>query len=52
METTLPSYVTEAFTKLSGQTEALIAAGWPVLILVFGGLTLMKLFKKFGNKAT
>lgn len=52
MAETLPTYVTEAFTKLSGQAEALIAAGWPVLILVFGGLTLMKLFKKFGNKAT
>ncbi len=49
---TLPTYVTEAFTTMTSQAEALMGQAWPVLVLVFGGAVLMKLFKKFGNKAT
>jgi len=50
--TTLPVYVTDAFASMTGQAEALMGQAWPVLVLVFGGMILMKLFKKFGNKAT
>lgn len=50
--TTLPTYVTDAFATMTGQAEALISQAWPVLIVIFGGGILMKLFKKFGNKAT
>lgn len=48
----LPEYITGAFTELKTNATDLIAESWPVLILIFGGLTLMKLFKKFGNRAT
>lgn len=50
--TPLPTYVSEAFVQLSDHAESLIGFSWPVLLVVFGGLTLMKLFKKFGSKAT
>lgn len=52
MENDLPVYVTDAFTTMQTQAEALIASAWPVLVVIFGGLILMKLFKKFGNRAT
>lgn len=48
----LPVYITDAFTDMKTNATDLIAEAWPVLILVFGGLVLMKLFKKFGNRAT
>lgn len=48
----LPVYITDAFAEMKTNATDLIAEAWPVLILVFGGLVLMKLFKKFGNRAT
>lgn len=48
----LPVYITDAFTEMQTNATDLIAEAWPVLILVFGGLVLMKLFKKFANRAT
>lgn len=48
----LPTEVTAAFTSLSSDGAAMIAAGWPVLVVIFGGLILMKIFKKVGSRAT
>ncbi|WP_420170664.1 major coat protein [Pseudomonas alloputida] len=48
----LPEYITAAFTEMKTNANDLIAESWPVLIMVFGALVLMKLFKKFGNRAT
>lgn len=48
----LPTAVTDAITAFQGDATALINAGWPLLVAVFGGMILMKLFKKVGNKAT
>lgn len=51
METTLPSYVGEAFTKLQGQFEALMSDAWPVMITIFAAFALMGMFKKVGRKS-
>jgi hypothetical protein len=48
----LPTAVDTAFTDFQSNAVALIDKGWPLLIAVFGGMVLMKLFKKVGNKAT
>lgn len=48
----LPAAVDTAFTDFQANAVALIDKGWPLLIAVFGGMVLMKLFKKVGNKAT
>ena len=48
----LPPEAIQAIADLKSDTTALSAEFWPYLLLVFGGLTLMKLFKKFGNRAT
>lgn len=48
----LPTAVDTAFTDFQANATALIDKGWPLLIAVFGGMVLMKLFKKVGNKAT
>lgn len=48
----LPVAVTDALTSFKTDATDLITAGWPVLVAVFGGMVLMKLFKKVGNKAT
>lgn len=48
----LPTEVTAAFSAISTDATDLLATGWPVLIVVFGGMILMKLFKKVASKAT
>lgn len=48
----LPTAVTDAITAFQADATSLINAGWPLLVAVFGGMILMKLFKKVGNKAT
>ncbi len=48
----LPVYITDAFTEMKTNATDLMSEAWPVLLLVFGGLVLMKLFKKFTNRAT
>lgn len=48
----LPTAVDTAFTDFQANATALLDKGWPLLIAVFGGMVLMKLFKKVGNKAT
>lgn len=51
METTLPAYVGEAFTKLGAQFDALMGEAWPVMLAIFAGFALMGMFKKVGRKA-
>lgn len=48
----LPAAVDTAFTDFQANATALLDKGWPLLIAVFGGMVLMKLFKKVGSKAT
>lgn len=48
----LPTAVDTAFTDFQANATALLDKGWPLLIAVFGGMVLMKLFKKVGSKAT
>lgn len=48
----LPTVVSDAITSFQTDTVSLINLGWPFLIAVFGGMLLMKLFKKVANKAT
>lgn len=49
--TALPAYVTAAFADILAKAEALVAEVWPVMLFIFGAMVLMKLFKKFGNRA-
>lgn len=48
----LPVYITDAFTEMQTNATDLAAQAWPVLIFVFGGFILMKMFKKFISRAT
>ena len=48
---TLPPYVTAAFADIQGKAEALVAEAWPVMLFIFGAMVLMKIFKKFANRA-
>lgn len=48
----LPVYITDAFTQMQTNATDLAAQAWPVLIFVFGGFILMKMFKKFISRAT
>lgn len=48
----LPVYITDAFTQMQTNASDLAAQAWPVLIFVFGGFILMKMFKKFISRAT
>lgn len=48
----LPAEATDALTAVSADGVALIAAGWPVLVAITGGIIIMKLFKRVVNKAT
>lgn len=48
----LPVYITGAFTEMQTNATDLAAQAWPVLIFVFGGFILMKMFKKFISRAT
>ncbi|GHD52500.1 Phage major coat protein, Gp8 [Marinobacter persicus] len=52
METTLPPEVTAAFTGISDNFDAMAAEAWPVVATIVGGFILLKLFKKFANKAS
>ena len=52
MENTLPAEVTAAFTGISSNYEAMAAVAWPVIATIVGGFILIKLFKKFANKAS
>ena len=48
----LPTEATTAMTDTLADGLALIAAGWPVLAGVVGGLVMMKIFKKVIGRAT
>lgn len=48
----LPTAVDTAITGFQSDATSLIDKGWPLMIAVFGGLLIMKLFKKVANKAT
>lgn len=48
----LPVYVTDAFASMQSDAADLMAQAWPVLIFIFGGFILMKMFKKFIGRAT
>ncbi|WP_018404162.1 major coat protein [Marinobacter gelidimuriae] len=48
----LPVAVGTAFTGISSDFAALLVLAWPVLGTIVGGFIVMKLFKKFANKAT
>lgn len=48
----LPTALDTAFETFQADATSLLEKGWPLLLSVFGGMVLMKLFKKIGNKAT
>lgn len=48
----LPTAVDTAITEFKTDASSLIDKGWPLLIAIFGGMLMMKLFKKVANKAT
>jgi len=48
----LPAPVAAAFTTIETNFTDLETAGWPVVATITGGLILIKLFKKFANRAT
>lgn len=48
----LPPEVTAAFDKIKTDFADLATSGWGVVAAVTGGLILLKLFKKFANRAT
>jgi len=48
----VPVEATDAMTATGTDGAALIAAGWPVLAGIVGGLVLMKIFKKVVSRAT
>lgn len=48
----LPAEATAAFTTLGTDATSLLAAGWPIIVIVVGGLVVMKLFRKVISKAT
>lgn len=48
----LPAEATAALTAIKEDGTSLIAAGWPVVVAVTGGLVLIKLFKKVVGRAS
>lgn len=48
----LPAAATAAITAVKEDGSDLIAAGWPVLVAITGGLILMGIFKKVLSRAT
>lgn len=48
----LPTEATGAITTLQTDGGALVAAGWPLLVAITGGLILMGIFKKVLSRAT
>ena len=51
-DATLPAEATTAFSTVSDQAALMIAAGWPIVAAVIGGLVLIKLFKKVISRVT
>lgn len=47
----LPTEATDAFTALETDGLAMIAAGWPVVAAIVGGLILIGIFKRVASKA-
>lgn len=52
MENTLPAEVTAAFSAISDNFDAMATVAWPVVASIVGGFILIKLFKKFANRAS
>lgn len=52
MENTLPAEIATAFTGISDNFDAMATLAWPVVATIVGGFILIKLFKKFANKAS
>lgn len=48
----LPTEVTAAFTTMNSNVSDLSTPAWALLVTVTGGFVLMKLFKKFVNRAS
>lgn len=48
----LPAPVAAAFTAIEGNFTSMETLAWPVVATITGGFILVKLFKKFANKAT
>lgn len=48
----LPTEVTAAFTTMNSHVSDLSTPAWALLVAVTGGFVLMKLFKKFVNRAS
>lgn len=48
----LPAAVETAFDSFQSDANDMLAKGWPLLLLIFGSMVAMKLFKKIANKAT
>ena len=48
----LPAAVDTYFTELQTDIGTLTGYAWVLVPLVFGALLMIKLFKKFGSKAT
>jgi len=48
----VPTEATDAMTAVATDGASMIAAGWPVLAGIVGGLVLMKIFKKVVGRAT
>lgn len=48
----LPTEATDAITAIQTDGTAMISAGWPVVVAIFGGLVIIKLFKKVLSRAT
>jgi major coat protein len=48
----IPAEATTAIAGVQTDGEAMIAAGWPVVAAIVGGLILIKLFKKVMGKVS
>jgi hypothetical protein len=48
----LPAGATAAFTDLGTDAGTMIDSGWTLVVLVVGGLLLIKLFRKILSKST
>lgn len=51
-DATLPAAATTALSDVSDQAGLMLAAGWPILGAIVGGLVVMKVFKKVVSRAT
>lgn len=41
-----------AISSLGEKAQSYLDAAWPVILIIFGGIVGIKLFKKIGSKAT